>query len=151
MRILLLLISILIVGCSSEETLYVPGPDFYQKIELSVSSTEIEVGEVLVLKVSRETGGWIEKSSSEVNTDDPNQCWYSGSPPPEYEEEVSPNIAFMATPKGYQRYNVGPESIQSRTVMFTKAGEYQIMGHSSVWCVPGATSNTVDITVYESN
>ncbi|MDK9558265.1 hypothetical protein QQF73_11595 [Marinobacter sp. M216] len=147
MRVLLIL-SALLVGCSSEEILYVPGPEFYQKVDLSVSSSEIEVGEVLILKVSRETAGWIEKPSSEVNTDDPNQCWYRGSPPPKYEEEVSPNIAFKATPEGYQRYGF---DLNGRTVMFTNAGEYQIKGHSSLWCAPGATSNTVAITVHEGN
>lgn len=150
MKIFLILL-IVVSGCSSKEKVFVPGPDFYQSIELTVSSTEVKVGEEVALKVRREADGWLEKFRYEVDTRNPDVCWYRGSMPPKREEEVSPNIIFMTTPEGYQIYNTGHAALEGRTVRFTKPGKYKIKGHSSVWCAPGVTSNTVTITVQQQD
>ena len=46
-----------IAGCSKGKKIFLPGKDFYQKVELIIDRTEVKVGETLYLKVTRSTDG----------------------------------------------------------------------------------------------
>lgn len=147
MRLVICGLIIFVAGCNTEEIVYVPADDFEQRIELSSSTNRLKVDEILELKVKRWAGPWVERKISLVNTEDPNTCWHRGSAPPTNEREVSSNISFTVTPNGNQRFNVGHEALEGRTVLFTEPGIYKLQGHSAVWCVPGSTSKTIEIEV----
>lgn len=129
-----------------EDEVYVPGENFYQKVQLTASKYEVKVGEPLRLFVSRETDGWIEKSKSGVEVDQPGICWLK-SEPPKHESDVSFNINFKVSPSGNHQFDVGMKAVSGRSIMFNSPGKHTIVGRSSLWCPPGIISNQIEIMV----
>lgn len=136
---------IFLVGCSqeAEQDIYVPGTDFFQSLDLSVSTNKPRVNEPAIITVIRRADGWV-KAKEGIES----ECLFNGSPPP-VEDDASLNSLYIVEPSNGYEFSLNENG--ERTLMFTKPGNYKVVARSALWCSPGILSKPVFVEVIASN
>ena len=138
---------LLAAGCQAEPPfVYVPVAPPQVDVSVSVSLTNVTVGQPVVLFAQRQSRGeWKRVARDSLAKE---QCWVA-RPPPDREAAVADNLHWQVSPSGVANFNLGMRPDRSREVVFSKAGTYVLHASSAIWCgaPEGARANPVTITV----
>jgi len=149
MRAVVGLLLLVCGACSHEpERVFVPAAPFHHEIEVQTAQglgATVRVGEPLVLHARRMTGPWKEVHRGTLPSD---ACWVTG-PPEDEEPEVADNVHWMVDPDGYATFNLGLRGDPTRTVHFTRPGQYQLRAVSKTFCSPPSSSTDLTVLVVE--
>jgi hypothetical protein len=139
-----------LVACTPDpHRVFVQGTPFRHVVRITTErgdSPSVLVGEPLVLHASRESGPWVEKPRSAAPEDG---CWVEVVRP--QEAEVAANLDWHVTPAGAATFNVptlADVGDLTRTVRFSKPGEYRLSATSALPCSRQDT-NVLTVSVRE--
>lgn len=138
------------VGCQEEPTfVYVPLAPPQVEVNVSVSATNVTVGQPVVLFAQRQSRGeWNRVARQSLPKE---QCWVA-RPPLDREAAVADNLHWEVSPSGAATFNLGMRPDRTREVVFSKAGTYVLQASSAIWCgaPEGARANPVTVTVEDA-
>ena len=138
---------LLAVGCQEAPPfVYVPVTPPQVDLSVSVSLTNVTVGQPVVLFAQRQSRGeWKRVARNSLAKE---QCRVV-RPPPDREAAVADNLHWQVLPGGAASFNLGMRPNRTREVVFSKAGTYVLQASSAIWCgaPEGARANLVTITV----